>query len=91
MGNGPNLNTEKDKGQTGVDTTTHFLYGGRVGMRLRDFKAGLSATYEKVNLQAEEYTVDEVQHFLVDYDGVPRVRLGGDLSFYLGRLFFARY
>ena len=88
LGNSLNINAERDGGQTGVDTTTSFLLGGRVGMRLRDLKAGLSTTYEKVNFQGEDFTLDGVQHFLVDYDEVPRIRLGGDLSFHLSRLSF---
>lgn len=49
VGNGPNINDDPDKGQTGVDTTASFLLGGRVGLRNKEWKVGLSATRDHFN------------------------------------------
>lgn len=88
LGNSPNISRAGDEGLTGIDTTSSLLVGGRVGIRREGAKAGLSATYEKVNLQKEEQIIDDRLLFLIDYDSVPRIRLGGDLSFPVGRFFF---
>jgi len=44
LGNGPNINSDPNHGQTGVDTTDSFFVGGRIGIRIGEWKAGLSAT-----------------------------------------------
>lgn len=88
VGNSPNISGAGDGGLTGIDTTSSLLVGGRAGIRRKGLKAGLSVTYEKVNYQQNDFVLDGRQRFLLDYDGVPRIRLGGDLSFLLGRLSF---
>lgn len=76
VGNSPNLYTG-DAGQTGLDTTDTFLFGGRMGVRHTFFDVGFSATYDEVDYLNGVY--DEVTPPL-DFGRVPRVRLGGDLS-----------
>ncbi len=49
LGNSQNINNQSDSGQTGIDTTTKVLVGGRIGVRLDELKAGLSATYDNLN------------------------------------------
>jgi Gram-negative porin len=81
LGNSPNLNNDPQKGQTGVDTTTTFLVGGRIGIRYRELKLGLSATYEKSN----EFIgwADSLGRQPADLQELPITRLGGDLSYNL--------
>ena len=78
IGNSPNVNSEDLRIQTGIDTTSTFLIGGRIGLRLKEFKTGLSATYDKINFPTgiEAYS-DKPRSF---FEEIPRVRLGGDLS-----------
>lgn len=84
VGNSPNINNQSNRGQTGVDTTNTFLIGGRVGLHFKDLKIGLSATHDKVNRQWPEFS-DEP---LLTVKEMPRIRLGGDLSFHLRQLYF---
>ena len=79
LGNSPNINDDSRRGQTGVDTTNTFLLGARLGLRIHDLKMGISATYDKTNMykNAEPY-LGLPANFL---EKVPRMRLGGDLSF----------
>jgi len=86
LGNSPNINNQSEVGQTGVDTTDTFLIGGRIGIRGKDLKIGLSATREKVNLL--DFNIGGQTGFLVDFKETPRVRLGADLSFHLEQLYF---
>lgn len=77
LGNGPNLNDDPEAGQTGVDTTTAYLVGGRLGLRRGDWKAGLSASRDHVNAEGPvEYPPGRVLRF----ERVTRRRLGADLS-----------
>lgn len=84
IGNSPNINNQSDKGQTGVDTTNTFLVGGRVGVHFKDLKIGVSATHDKVNRQWPESSSEP----LIILKEMPRIRLGGDLSFHLRQLYF---
>ena len=79
LGNSANINDNRERGQTGIDTTTTFLVGGRLGIRYEELKLGLSATHEKENefmdfAQAIGRTPSELQE-------LPVTRLGGDLSY----------
>jgi len=85
IGNSPNISDKNEDEQTGVDITNTFLVGGRVGFRFNDMKAGFSVTRDNVNLTWDESFQGEP---LFTYEEVPRIRLGGDLSFHLGQLFF---
>ncbi len=80
LGNSPNINSQSDnerKGigqQTGVDTTTTVLVGGRIGVRVEGLKAGISATRESVDFFR-----------LLDQPSlaaVAKTRIGTDVSFY---------
>ncbi|KAA3618466.1 MAG: hypothetical protein D8M58_13460 [Calditrichaeota bacterium] len=53
----------------GTDTTKFKLIGGRAGITYDNLKVGVSGTFDKANRQAE-----------IGED-VPRVRIGGDISF----------
>jgi len=88
LGNSPNINNQSEVGQTGVDTTDTFLVGGRIGLRGKDLKIGLSATRENVNLLTADFHIGDLSGFLIDYKETPRTRLGADLSFHLGKLYF---
>ena len=59
--------------QSGVDTTNHFLLGGRVGLKAKHFKVGVSATFDKDNQTT------------TGLGEVNRRRVGGDLSFNIYR------
>jgi len=84
IGNSPNISDKSEDEQTGVDITNTLLVGGRVGFRFNDMKAGFSVTRDNVNLTWDEFQGEP----LFTYEEVPRIRLGGDLSFHLGQLFF---
>jgi hypothetical protein len=81
VGNSPNINDDPKNGQTGVDTTTAFLFGGRVGFRYRELKLGFSATHEKSNGFAEGAPL--LGRPVADLQELPLTRRGGDLSFNL--------
>ena len=61
---------------TGVDTTTALMVGGRLGLRKRSLKLGVSGTVDKDNLS------------FLNLGAVRRFRLGADLSFTFKRFFF---
>lgn len=79
VGNSPNVNADQLRGQTGVDTTTSFLVGGRLGLRHRELKAGLSLSYDKDD-QFQE-VAERIGRTRPELQGMPRVRFGGDLSY----------
>lgn len=81
LGNSPNINSNQEYGQTGVDTTASFLVGSRVGLRAGEFGLGVSATYDRYDFPKEINSLigEDKQKFLQ----VPRVRLGGDFRYSL--------
>lgn len=79
LGNSSNINDNLFNGQTGVDTTTTFLIGGRLGIRYRELKLGFSGTYEKKNDFME--FADTLGRQPSELQGMPKTRLGGDLSY----------
>ncbi len=86
LGNSANINEDSDLGQTGIDTTDLLLFGGRIGMRWGDFKAGASITYDEYVL-GNSVAIIEMEPEQPSTNKVPRLRLGGDLSFRLGPIF----
>jgi hypothetical protein len=86
LGNSPNINTEPRRGQTGVDTSTTFLVGGRLGMRYGELKLGLSATRENTN--GFKALADSLRQIPVTLQELPATRLGGDLSYNLAGFSF---
>jgi hypothetical protein len=92
VGNSPNINSQFDneetnnERQTGVDTTTTFLFGGRVGLRYKELKAGISATHERVNyFKSLGKLLGEPSS---KFEELPRIRLGTDVSYRLGDFSF---
>ncbi|MCB2230472.1 porin [bacterium] len=85
MGNSPNINSDPEEGQTGVDTTDTFLFGGRVGFRQEEFKFGFSMTYDRSNLLSDILR-ENFGEIGVGRE-LGRYRLGGDLSYHSGGLF----
>ena len=96
LGNSPNINDdaggdptaidEEGSNQTGIDTTTTFLVGGRLGLRFRDIKFGVSATHDYTNLL--QTGADVLGHAAADFEELRRVRLGTDLSAHIGDFSF---
>jgi len=79
VGNSPNINNDPTVGQTGIDTTSTFLFGGRLGFRYSELKLGLSATYDKDN--SEEVLADSLNIPRTELSAIPKIRFGGDLSY----------
>ncbi|MDZ4700655.1 MAG: hypothetical protein SH809_13180 [Rhodothermales bacterium] len=98
-GNSPNIRTDRNLGQTGVDTTTNVLVGGRLGVRLNEWvpriseiKAGVSVATDRVNYFRDvgdmlSIKEDEIEQYRAALTMVPRTRVGVDVSVYLGRLY----
>ncbi len=82
LGNSPNINSDPENGQTGVDTTSSYLVGGRLGLRSGEFNLGFSATYDKYNFSKEVGTLVDDQSL---FASVPRVRVGGDFRYAIGK------
>lgn len=87
IGNSPNINSQFDNENTdrdrptGIDTTTAFLLGSRIGVRYGEFKAGISTTHEKVNyFKPLAGLLNEPPS---KFEELPRIRLGADLSYRL--------
>ncbi|UCE19801.1 MAG: hypothetical protein JSV84_05530 [Gemmatimonadota bacterium] len=84
LGNSSNMNDNREKGQTGIDTTTTFLAGGRLGFRYRELKLGLSATHEKKNgIRTLDFIslADSLGREPSELMGLPKTRLGVDMSY----------
>ena len=81
-GGSPNDFDDTDQNQTGVDTTTTVLIGGRLGLRFRDIKFGVSATHDFTNVF--QTGADTLGHTPAELEEVRRVRLGVDLSAHFG-------
>ncbi len=92
LGNSPNIRSQFDNerddadGQTGIDTTTTLLVGGRLGLRYRELTLGGSATRETVNFFRDlEGPLEVAPRSL---SSVPKTRLGADLGIHLGKFSF---
>ncbi len=81
-GNSPNINSDPRRGQTGLDSSKSFLVGGRIGFRLPNLKAGISATFDKQDFSD---VADSLNYPLARFSNMPRIRLGGDFSFNVGK------
>jgi len=86
VGNSSNINRDGDLGPTGVDTTNTFLLGGRVGIRHASFQIGLSATHDKVDFLSG--VLPDTLTPSLRFEGISRVRLGGDFRFEFQNLSF---
>lgn len=99
VGNSPNVNNNPEQGQTGIDTTTVIMVGGRLGLHQNNFdsdfseiKLGVSSTYDRVNsftAVPELITPDpDAQARISDsFEEIPRWRLGTDVSIYWKKLY----
>ena len=86
IGNSPNINSDTAAGQTGVDTTDTFLFGGRVGVRCKELKFGFSGSYDESNylynlVVNNGYSISEGRE-------IDRYRVAADLSYRWQRFFF---
>jgi hypothetical protein len=79
VGNSPNINNDSQKGQTGVDTTTSFLVGGRLGVRLPVVSLGFSLSRDRDNRFQQVSDFFEILEKQPAYE-TPRTRLGADFS-----------
>ena len=86
LGNSPNINDQRVNGQTGADTTTSKLIGGRLGMRFLGLKVGLSSTWQNVDVFEEGATL--YGGVLAQYDDIAQSRVGVDLSLDLWKLYW---
>jgi hypothetical protein len=86
IGNSQSINDDPLNGPTGIDTTTTMLVGGRVGVRYQELKAGLSATYEKLNDFVD--MAEDINQPVSVLEEWPSWRLGGDLSYNLANFSF---
>jgi hypothetical protein len=68
----------------GTDTTLSKLVGGRLGLRWRTLKVGVSGTYDERSLQVFNLAGTRIPVGLGD---VARTRIGADASFERGTLF----
>ena len=80
LGNSLNINDDKINGQTGVDTTTTMLVGGRLGLRYKELKLGVSGTFE---MNSSFVTLAPILNLPLDkFDELPMYRIGADLSYH---------
>lgn len=82
LGNSPNLSTNLGQGQSAVDTSMSFLFGGRVGVRSHSLQAGVSASIDFVDYPVDVYSY--IPNRSADITEIPRIRLGADLRFTTG-------
>ncbi len=87
IGNSAQVNDDSDLGQTGVDTTSSFLVGGRVGLRYKTMKLGFSATRDRASVTGNILKVYKLFRPRSDFKNIPRFRLGADFSFDVGNLY----
>lgn len=92
LGNSPNINTsdyssfESPNEQSGIDTTTTFMIGGRVGFRYGELKLGISATHERRNDFMS--IADTIGRQPSELKEIPASRLGGDMSYGFANFWF---
>jgi len=82
LGDSPNINNDSHRGPTGLDTSQTFLLGGRVGVRYKFLKAGMSTTFDKKDLGMLADTLDLTPK---DLQAIIRTRWGADLSYHSAR------
>ena len=92
IGNSPNINIhdytdyQSSNDQSGIDTTTTFSFGGRIGMRYKELKFGISATHERRNDFIS--IAQDIGRHPSELKEIPAIRLGGDLSYGFGDFWF---
>ena len=100
IGNSQDVNDDSRQGQTGVDTTSTILIGGRLGLHwnsvessISEIKFGISTTYDQVNVfrdVAQLVAADTLEQSRIarDLTGTPRWRFGSDLALYWNQFYF---
>jgi hypothetical protein len=78
LGNSSMVNGDAELGQTGVDTSSSFLSGGRLGLRWKTLKLGVSATHEKGTIKGDILDIHDGP--VSDFEDISRVRIGTDVS-----------
>jgi len=78
-GNSPDVNSDPNQGNTGVDFKTSALFGGRIGFEYSLLKAGFSATHDEIDELSGLSPDSLTQSAASQFEDTPRVRLGGDL------------
>ncbi len=85
LGNTPNIMNIAGPGRSGLDTTSSVLIGGRLGIRYKELKMGVSAARDIVNNFTGYETFLFNQASLVispsKFKKVQRIRIGSDLSY----------
>jgi hypothetical protein len=76
IGNSPNVNRDRAFGQTGLDTTSTFLVGGRIGIRHANFQTGVSMTHDQVDYL--DGVLPDTLSPPLTFSEVSRVRFGAD-------------
>ncbi len=82
VGNSPNVNSDPEHGQTGVDTTDTFLVGGRLGLRVKEFNMGFSASDDKYDFPQRIVSLLDEKEIV---SRLPRIRIGGDFRYTFSR------
>jgi len=94
-GNSPNINSDPTYQQTGIDTSNTIMIGGRLGVRYRNLKSGISFTHDNTNFLAGMETLLGVKQDALKE--LSRTRVGADLSYswevltFEGELISVRY
>ncbi|MBT5872596.1 MAG: hypothetical protein HOH43_04180 [Candidatus Latescibacteria bacterium] len=86
LGNSPNINGSPGLGPTGVDTSATVMVGGRVGLRHKELKLGISGTFDKTNILQGLQSFASVGGGKDRFREINRYRLGGDLSYHISGL-----
>ena len=85
VGNSPNVNGSAAVRQTGVDSTTSLLIGGRLGIRFLGLKAGVSMTRQNIDFYT--FAADLYGGPSNLYEDIIQRRLGADFSLDYGRFY----
>lgn len=86
MGNSPNINANPNWGPTGTDSTSTVMVGGRLGLRHKELKLGLSGTFDQTNILQGLQSFPAVGGGKDRFRERNRYRLGGDLSYHTSGL-----
>jgi hypothetical protein len=80
-GNTANISREIDADRSGTDTTSSVLVGGRIGLRYKELKVGISGTRDIINYFSGFYDTLFTNVSQNKFKEVPRFRFGVDFSY----------
>jgi hypothetical protein len=80
-GNTANIGSLTDSDRSGTDTTSSVLVGGRIGLRYKELKLGISGTRDIINYFSGFYDTLLTNISAEKFKEVPRIRFGLDLSY----------